>query len=47
MIDHKYLKDPLGEEEKDKKKRLKEEEKKKKVSLILALRLLVYTTFDR
>jgi hypothetical protein len=32
MMDPKYLKDPLGEDEKDKKKRLKEEEKKKKVS---------------
>ena len=31
MIDSKYLKDPLGEDEKEKKKRLKEEEKKKKV----------------
>ena len=31
MVDHKYLKAPLGEDEKEKKKRLKEEEKKKKV----------------
>ena len=31
MLEPKYLKSPLGEDEKDKKKRLKEEEKKKKV----------------
>jgi bromodomain adjacent to zinc finger domain protein 1A len=31
MMDPKYLKDPLGEDEKEKKKRMKEEEKKKKV----------------
>ena len=30
MVDHKYFKSPLGEDEKDKKKRLKEEEKRKK-----------------
>jgi bromodomain adjacent to zinc finger domain protein 1A len=32
MIDSKYFKTPLGEDEKEKKKRLKEEEKRKKVS---------------
>ena len=32
MMDPKYLKDPLGEDEKEKKKRLKEEERKKKVN---------------
>lgn len=31
MVDKKYLKDPLGEDEKGKKKRLKDEEKRKKV----------------
>ena len=31
MVDIKYIKAPLGEEEKDKKKRLKEEERRKKV----------------
>jgi hypothetical protein len=31
MMDDKYLKDPLGEDEKDKKKRQKEEERRKKV----------------
>ena len=30
MLDEKYLKPPLGEDEKNKKKRLKEEEKRKK-----------------
>ena len=34
MVDIKYIKAPLGEEEKDKKKRLKEEEKRKKVFLL-------------
>ena len=34
MVDIKYIKAPLGEEEKDKKKRLKEEEKRKKVSIL-------------
>ena len=32
MIDMKYIKPPLGEDEKEKKKRLKEEEKRKKVN---------------
>ena len=30
MVEEKYYKSPLGEDEKDKKKRLKEEEKRKK-----------------
>ena len=31
MVEEKYIKAPLGEDEKEKKKRLKEEEKRKKV----------------
>jgi bromodomain adjacent to zinc finger domain protein 1A len=37
MIDAKFLKSPLGEDEKDKKKRLKDEEKRKKVSTLVIL----------
>lgn len=39
MMDPKYLKDPLGEDEKEKKKRLKEEERKKKVNKSLGKKL--------
>ena len=35
MVDPKYLKTPLGEDEKEKKKRLKEEEKRRKVTKIV------------
>ena len=41
MMDPKYLKAPLSEDEKDKKKRLKEEEKKKKARVVRFKRLLV------